>query len=126
MDHLTPSNVPVYSTPEERAAIWDRCGGRGHPVIAIRAATRGYIVKYDLQHLDQQLSQSTLQQLRDRVRSRRPYETSPDGTDPISETEGVGGEAGPVSGELHAPTERAARDLASHVSPFVLDRDNWE
>jgi len=126
MDHLAPSNVPVYSTPAERAAIWERCGGRGQPVIAIRAATRGYIVKYDLQQLDRQLSQSALQQLRDRVRSRRPYETSPDGTDPISETEGVGGEAGPVSGELHSPTERAARDLASHISPFVLNRDNWQ
>jgi hypothetical protein len=125
MDHLAPSNVPVYATPTERAAIWDRCSDRGQPVIAIRAATRGYIVKYDLQHLDQQLSQRTLQKLRDRVRSRRPYETSPDGTDPISETEGVGGEAGAVSGELHAPTEHAARDLASHISPFVLDRSNW-
>jgi hypothetical protein len=123
MDHLAPSNVPVYTTPEEQAAIWDRCAGRGQPVIAIRAATRGYIVKYDLQHLDKQLSQRALQGLRDRVRSRRPYPTD---TDPISETEGVGGEAGAVSGELHSPTERAARDLASHISPFVLDRDNWQ
>lgn len=126
MDHLAPPNVPVYTTTAEQQRIWDRCEARGQPVIAIRAATRGYIVRYDLQHLDAQLSQRTLQRLRDRVRSRRGYETSPDGTDPISETEGVGGEAGAVSGELHTPTERAARDLASHISPFVLDRDNWQ
>jgi len=123
MDHLAPSNVPVYATTDERRAIWDRCRDRGQPVIAVRAASRGYIVKYDLQQLDSQLSQRTLQNLRNRVRSRRPY---PTGTDPISETEGVGGEAGAVSGELHAPTERAARDLASHVSSFILDRSNWE
>ena len=123
MDQLAPSNVPVYATSDERRAIWDRCRDRGQPVIAVRAATRGYIVKYDLQHLDQQLSQRTLQDLRDRVRSRRPY---PTGTDPISETEGVGGEAGPVSGELHAPTERAGKDLASHISSYILDRSNWE
>ncbi|MDS0258343.1 hypothetical protein NDI56_02835 [Haloarcula sp. S1CR25-12] len=122
MDHLAPSNVPVYATTDEQQAIWDRCRDRGQPVIAIRRATRGYIVKYDLQQLDQQLSQRALQKLRDRVRSRRPYPTN---TDPISETEGVGGEAGPVSGELHSPSEQAARDLASHISPFVLDRDNW-
>jgi len=123
MDHLEASNVPVYATPEEKDAIWDRCIDRGQPVIAVRAATRGYIVKYDLQHLDQELSQRALQDLRDRVRSRRPYPTD---TDPISETEGVGGEAGQVSGELHAPTEQAACDLASHISSFVLDRANWQ
>ena len=122
MDQLAPSNVPVYATTDERERIWNRCIDRGQPVIAVRAATRGYIVKYDLQHLDCQLTQSALQDLRDRVRSRRPYPTD---TDPISETEGVGGEAGQVSGELHAPTEQAGRDLASHVSAFVLDRDNW-
>jgi len=123
MDHLEPSNVPVYATSDEKDAIWDRCIDRGQPVIAVRAATRGYIVKYDLQHLDSELSQRALQGLRDRVRSRRPYPTD---TDPISETEGVGGEAGQVSGELHAPTERAARDLASHISSFILDRGNWQ
>jgi len=125
MDHLAPSNVPVYATADEQRAVWDRCADRGQPVIAIRTAARGYIVRYDLQHLDSQLSQQTLQRLRDRVRSRRGYPTSPDGTDPISETEGVGGEAGPVSGELHADTEQAARELASHISGFVLDRSNW-
>jgi hypothetical protein len=122
MDHLAPSNVPVYATDDEKDAIWDRCIARGQPVVAIRAATRGYIVKYDLQHLDTELTQDALQQLRDRVRSRRPYPTD---TDPISETEGVGGEAGQLSGELHAPTEQAGRDLASHISSFILDRTNW-
>ncbi|MBX0285638.1 hypothetical protein [Haloarcula salinisoli] len=125
MDHLARSNVPVYATTAEQQRIWDRCSDRGQPVIAIRTAARGHIVRYDLQHLDVELSQRTLQQLRDRVRSRRGYQTSPDASDPVSETEGVGGEAGAVSGELHTPTERAARDLASHISPFVLDRDNW-
>jgi len=123
MDHLAPSNVPVYATTDDQRAIWDRCTDQGHPVIAIRDGERGYIVKYDLQQLDRELSATTVQKLRDRVRSRRPY---PTGTDPVSQTEGLGGEAGPVSGELHAPTEGAARDLASHISPFVLDRDNWK
>ncbi|MCU4800941.1 hypothetical protein OB920_11230 [Halobacteria archaeon HArc-gm2] len=122
MDYLASSNVPVYETVDEQRALWERCAERGQPVLAVRDAARGYVVHYDLQHLDAELTQAALQALRDRVRSRRPY---PTGTDPVSETEGVGGEAGPVSGELHAPTERDARDLASHVSGFVLDRGNW-
>lgn len=122
MDYLASSNVPVYATVDEQRALWERCAERGQPVLAVRDATRGYVVHYDLQHLDAKLSQNALQALRDRVRSRRPYPTD---TDPISETEGVGGEAGPVSGELHAPTERDARDLASHISGFILDRGNW-
>ena len=122
MDHLAPSNVPVYASADEQREIWQRCADRGQPVLAVRVATRGFIVRYDLQHLDRELSPSVVQSLRDRVRSRRPY---PTGTDPISEAEGVGGEAGPVSGELHAPTEAAGRDLASHISEFVLDRRNW-
>jgi len=122
MDHLAPSNVPVYATGDEQRAIWERCRDRGQPVLAVRDAERGYIVRYDLQHLDARLSSDAVQSLRDRVRSRRSY---PTGTDPISESEGVGGEAGHVSGELHAHTERAARQLASHVSGFVLDRAKW-
>jgi hypothetical protein len=122
MEHLAPSNVPIYDTPEEQGEIWQRCADRGQPVLAIRVGERGYIVRYDLQHLDRELTTETVQQLRNRVRSRRPY---PTGTDPVSETEGVGGEAGPVAGELHASTENAARQLASHISPFVLTRDNW-
>jgi len=123
MNHLAPSNVPVYATRDEQRAIWERCRDRGQPVLAVRDAERGYIVRYDLQHLDARLTSDAVQSLRDRVRSRRSY---PTGTDPISESEGVGGEAGHVSGELHAHTERGARQLASHVSGFVLDRGNWQ
>lgn len=121
MDHLAPSNVPVYATRDEQRAIWDRCAQRCQPVLAVRDARRGFVVKYDLQHLECELAPEAVQKLRDRVRSRRDYPTE---TDPISETESVGGEAGPVSGALHAPTEAIARDLASHVSGFVLDRSN--
>ncbi|MFB6222388.1 MAG: hypothetical protein ABEH86_01775 [Haloarcula sp.] len=122
MEHLAPSNVPVYATQERQREIWERCRDRGQPVLAVRDATRGCIVRYDLQHMEYILSDTTVQQLRNRVRSRRPYPTT---TDPISETESVGGEAGPVSGDFHADTEQAARDLASHISGFVLDRSNW-
>ena len=122
MDHLAPSNVPVYESRDEQRSVWDRCRDRGQPVLAVRDAERGYIAKYDLQHLDVRLGSDAVQSLRDRVRSRRRY---PTGTDPISESEGVGGEAGHVSGELHAHSERAARELASHVSGLVLDRSNW-
>ncbi len=122
MDHLAPSNVPLYETRDEQRAIWERCAERGQPVLAVRDAERGFVVKYDLQHLGRELDDDAVQALRDRVRSRRSY---PTGTDPISESEAVGGEAGPVSGGLHASTEGAARSLASYVSGFVLDRSNW-
>jgi len=89
MDYLASSNVPVYATVDEQRALWERCAERGQPVLAVRDAARGYVVHYDLQHLDTELTQAALQALRDRVRSRRPY---PTGTDPVSETEGVGGE----------------------------------
>lgn len=122
MDHLAPSNVPVYASDDERQAIWERCDDRGLPALAIRNARRGWIVRYDLQHLDTALRAPALQTLRDRVADRRSY---PTGTDPISQAEGVGGEAGPVSGDLHADSEAAARKLAGHVSAIVFDRDNW-
>jgi hypothetical protein len=122
MDYLASSNVPVYETVDEQRALWQRCAERGQPVLAVRDGARGFVVHYDLQHLNAELSPAALQGLRDRVRSRRPY---PAAADPVSESEGVGGEAGTVSGELHAPTERDARDLASHISLFVLDRSNW-
>ena len=38
--------------------------------------------------------------------------------------EAVGGETGHVAGDLHAPTERDARELASRVSAFVFDESN--
>ncbi|MDG5776950.1 hypothetical protein VB773_09710 [Haloarculaceae archaeon H-GB2-1] len=118
MDHLAPSNVPVYSTRSEATALWSRCADRGQPVLAVRDARRGFIVHYDLQHLGKQLKPRSVQRLRERIRNRRPYPTE---TDPVSEAEAVGGEAGAISGELHAPTERDARQLASHLSVFVLD-----
>lgn len=122
MEHLTPGNVPIYETDDERRAIWQRCVDRGHPALAIRDARRGWIVRYDLQHLDAELRPGVLQSLRDRVADRREY---PTGTDPISQAEGVGGEAGSVSGDLHTDSEAAARELAAHLSMFVFDRDNW-
>jgi len=122
MDHLAPSNVPVYETDDQRQQIWQRCLDQRQPALAIRDARRGWIVRYDLAHLEAELRADAVQRLRDRVASQRAY---PTGTDPISQAEGVGGEAGPVSGDLHEGSEQAARKLAAHVSTFVFDRDNW-
>ena len=122
MDQLAPQHVPLYETPDERARLWDRCSNRGQPVVAIRVARRGYIVRYDLQHLSVELSDAAVQQLRERVRDFRTY---PTGTDPLSESEGVGGEAGPVSGDLHAASESVARNLASRLSAVVFDQTHW-
>ena len=122
MNHLTPGAIPVYDSDEGRQRIWQRCVERGEPALAIRDARRGWIVRYDLQHLDAELDPTALQALRDRVADRRTY---PTGTDPVSQAEGVGGEAGAVSGDLHTDSEAAARELASHLSTFVFDRDNW-
>jgi len=118
MDQLAPSKVPVYEGRTQARDLWQRHVGRGEPVVAVRDARCGYIVRYDLAHLDRSLSPDALQRLRERVRRFRTY---PTGTDPISESEGVGGEAGPVSGDLHAATEGEARRLASAVSAFVFD-----
>jgi len=122
MTRLEPSAVPVYGSDAERQMLWERNAGNGQPVVAVRNARRGWIVRYDLAHLDSELRSDTVQQLRDSVGNRRPY---PTGTDPISQAEGVGGEAGPVSGDLHESSEQRARELAAHVSTFVLDRSNW-
>jgi hypothetical protein len=122
MDYLTASNVPVYESEQARRGLWQRCVEQGEPALAIRNARRGWIVRYDLAHLDRELRADALQNLRDRVADRRAY---PTGTDPISQAEGVGGEVGPVSGDLHESSEVAARELAAHVSTFVFDRDNW-
>jgi hypothetical protein len=121
MEHLPATNVPVYETRTEGREVWQQCADRELPVVAIRNGERGYIVRYDLQHLDRQLSETALRQLRDRVRSRRAYETR---VDPYSETEGVGGETGHVAGEIHAETETRARQLASHISWFMFDETN--
>ncbi|MCU4718405.1 hypothetical protein [Halapricum hydrolyticum] len=117
-----PSDVPIYESDAERQMLWERDAGNDQPVVAIRNARRGWIVRYDLAHLDAELRPETLQRLRDSVGDRRPY---PTGTDPISQAEGVGGEAGPVSGDLHESSEEAARELAAHVSTFVFDRSKW-
>ena len=121
MDQLAPSNVPVYETRSEGQSVWERCADRGLPVVAVRDGERGYVVRYDLGHLDRELSESTLRDLREHVRSVRPDTAEPD---PDSETEGLGGVTGHVTGELHAGTERDARRLASHVSAFVFDDGN--
>jgi hypothetical protein len=121
MDQLAPSNVPIYETKAEGQSLWDRCVDRGLPVVAIRNGERGFIVRYDLQHLDTALSEAALRDLREHVRSIRSYAVR---VDPLSETEAIGGEMGAIAGDLHAPTERDARQLASHVSAFVFDDAN--
>lgn len=121
MDQLAPSNIPTYETRAEGQSLWERCADRGLPVVAVREGERGYIVRYDLSHLDSELSESALRDLREHVRSLRAYALQ---VDPLSETEALGGETGHVAGDLHAATEREARELASHVSSFVFDDDN--
>jgi hypothetical protein len=122
MKQLTPQHVPVYESSAEATQIWERCADRGQPVVAVRNATRGYIVRYDLQHLDRRLDTSGVREMRERARRFRSY---PTGTDPISESEGVGGEAGPVSGELHTDSEQAGRRLAARLSEIVFDQSTW-
>ena len=130
MDHLAPPHVPVYDSPEDRDRLWRVCADRGLPVVAVRAASRGYIVRYDLQPVDCALTEAALTDLRSTVRGWRDYPTAGPvgetaGSDPVSETEGVGGEAGPVSGDIHTATETEARRLAATLSTIVFDRDNW-
>lgn len=130
MDRLSPHHVPVYETPEQRRVLWAECVEHRQPVLAVRDARRGYIVRYDLGHLGAELTSDALSGLRHTVREWRVYPTVGGGsgtaTDPISEAEGVGGETGPISGDLHAATEREARDLASRVSAVVFDRSSWQ
>ncbi|WP_302082424.1 hypothetical protein [Salinibaculum rarum] len=131
MDQLSPHHVPVYETREQQRRLWEQCAERGQPVVAVRDAHRGYIVRYDLQHLDTELSAGALARLRKRTRDWRTYPTATDGgsgagTDPLSESEGVGGEAGPVSGDLHTDSEQSARQLASRLSAVVFDRGHWQ
>lgn len=129
MERLYPQHVPVYGTDAERERLWGQCLNRDEPVVAVRDARRGFVVKYDLAHLDSRLTNRALQGLREQTASSRNYPTGetesfPRGTDPISGAERLGGEAGPVSGDLHAPTEEAARDLASQLSAVVFDGTN--
>lgn len=124
MDHLVPSNVPVYETREEGRAIWERCASRRLPVVAVRDARRGFVVRYDLQHLDRELSRRALRDLRERVHRYRTGESG-GAAHPHSQTVGLGGELGPVAGDLHEETLDRARRLASRVSAVVFDRGNW-
>ncbi len=129
MNQLSPHHVPVYGTREQRRVLWTECAERDQPVIAVRDASRGFIVRYDLGHLRTELTPDALATLRRQVREWRSYPTAGRtglAADPISESEGVGGEAGPVSGDLHAHSERAARDLASRVSAVVFDQSRWQ
>jgi len=116
---------------EERDRIWQRCIDEGQPVVAIRDARRGHIVRYDLQHLRVELVPEAVRELRTGTRSFRSYPTSGEtaghatvGTDPLSAAEGVGGEARPVSGALHADSEAAARRLAARLSAILFDETN--
>jgi hypothetical protein len=129
MDQLTPHHVPVYETPTEQRKLWEECAKQSVPVVAIRDARRGYIVRYDLQHLDCELSDRALTRLRQRARNWQPYptatETDPT-ADPLSAAEGIGGEAGPISGSIHTQNEVDARTLASRLSALVFDRSRWQ
>jgi len=122
MDQLSPQHIPVYETSTQRRSLWDQCVERGQPVVAIRDARRGFIVRYDIQHLGAELRPDAVADIRDRTRRWRSY---PAKTDPVSESEGVGGEVGAVTGDLHTDTEAEARDLASRLSAIVFDRENW-
>ncbi|WP_255196850.1 hypothetical protein [Halorarius litoreus] len=124
MDYLAPSNVPVYETLEEGRAIWERCARRQLPVVAVRDARRGFIVRYDLQHIDRELTPRALQNLRERVQMYRTGDTTVE-AHPHSQVVGLGGELGPVSGDLHEATLDRARKLGSRLSVTVLDRGNW-
>jgi hypothetical protein len=129
MDQLSPHHVPIYDTPRQQRQLWEQCAERDQPVVAVRDARRGYIVRYDLQHLDRELSAGALARLRRQTRDWRAYPTASDEAataDPLSESEGVGGEAGPVSGDLHTDSEDAARQLASQLSAVVFDRSHWQ
>lgn len=131
MESLAPQHVPVYETGERGKQLWEQCIENEYPVVAIRNGTRGYIVRYDLQHLGVELTPSALRELRRQVRSQRAYPTSdttslPTNPDPISATEGVGGEAGQVSGDLHTEHEQEARELAARLSPIVFDSAHWQ
>lgn len=133
MNRLAPQHIPLYSSADKRDTIWQRCIDNGQPVVAIRDARRGHIVRYDLSHLRVELTLEALRELRAGTRSFRSYPTTdatgtgPEkavGADPLSAAEGVGGEAGPVSGALHTDSESAARELAAQVSAVLFDASN--
>lgn len=124
MDQLAPTNVPVYESLADGREVWERCAERSLPVIAVRSGRRGFIVRYDLAHLDRELSPEAVRELRGQLRRWRYGDATPE-THPQSQTVGLGGEVGPVSGDVHEATLDRARRLASRVSAVVLDRSNW-
>lgn len=125
VEQLAPSNVPVYGSIEEGRTLWERCGERAVPVVAVRDARRGFIVRYDLSPLGRELSVRAVADLRSQVRRFRENNGTDTSAHPQSETTALGGEVGPIAGDLHEHTERRARRLASRVSAVVFDRDNW-
>lgn len=124
MEQLAPPNVPVYGSIEEGRTLWERCAERAVPVVAVRDARRGFIVRYDLSPLDSALSPRAVAGLRRQVRRYRQGPTPDIQAHPQSETVALGGEVGPVMGDLHESTERRARRLASRVSAVIFDQDN--
>jgi hypothetical protein len=124
VDQLAPSIVPVYGSLAEGREIWERCAERALPVIAVREGRRGFIVRYDLAHLDRELSSGAVRELRGQLRRWRRGAARPE-THSQSQTVDLGGEVGPVSGDVHEATLDHARRLASRVSAVVLDRSNW-
>lgn len=124
MDQLAPSNVPVYRSLAEGRVVWERCAERALPVIAVREGRRGFLVRYDLGHLDRELSPEAVRELRGQLRRWRRGDARPE-THPRSQTVALGGEVGPVSGDIQEATLDRARRLASRVSAVVLDRSNW-
>ncbi|MFC6939108.1 hypothetical protein ACFQE8_03910 [Salinirubellus sp. GCM10025818] len=122
MDSLSPDHVPVYDTRESGYDLWSRCAEADRPVVAVRDGERGFVVRYDLQHLGVELTSGALRSLRERLLAYRREEPVPDG---VSQVERHGGETGPVSGELHESSLEGARTLASHLAETVFDRSNW-
>jgi hypothetical protein len=127
VDQLAPSHVPLYGTREEGRTVWTRCRERGLPAIAVRDASRGFVVRYDLSPAGRELFDRALAALRADLRRYRRADGvhGPPGVHSQSETVALGDEVGPVTGDFHDRTERRTRRLASRVSPTVLDRDSW-
>ncbi|AWB26883.1 hypothetical protein [Halococcoides cellulosivorans] len=122
MTTITPADVPTYETRAEGRSLWTDLADQSRPTIAIRNGERGFVVRYDLAHLDRSLTEDALRTLRARLRERR---APAGGLDPISESVGLGGEMGQIAGEIHADTDAAARDLAVEIAGLVTDSDNW-
>jgi len=122
MTPITPADVPTYETRAEGRSLWADLADQRRPTVAIRDGERGFVVRYDLAHLDRSLTDAALRSLRARLRERR-HPTG--GLDPISESVGLGGEVGHIGGEVHAETDPEARELAVEIAGVVTNSDNW-